>query len=257
MRRDPNRNPLLRGCNLTRRPFRIPADDAAHRQGDAFVPWDGAQAASLHDQLAGQPLGADNGATGSDSEAMSPGAIAAARAEAARIIEQAKAEGERLAQEAARAVAEAEKEAFSRAASQLLDLMQESCARQLERLEGEIAALVADIASEVLGRMVAADDTIVVDVVRKTLEQVNTGRVIRVAVHPEAEPAVRAAQEQLATVLRSREPFEIVADDSVDRGGVLVEMDTGMLDARIGTQLETVRREVEAELNADDSAAAA
>jgi len=256
MLQDPKQSPLLRGCRVTPQTVAVPTE-AASSGADPFAAWLPSEST--------RPRGRA-GRVGGLAAAISPEeqaaeaqraaeAAEAAEAEAAAILERAQAAADRLTVEVAREAAERETDAFSTAASQLLDLMQQSCARELSRLETEVAGLVADIAAKVVGRLVEADDEIVLSVVRAALEQAQPGRVVRVAVHPADEPRVRAAQDQLMAVLRSREPFVVVGDERVGPGGAIVETEAGTVDARLETQLDAVRRELEAEIGTQAEAA--
>jgi len=246
---------VLRGCRVTQDSFAVPTESPEGRS-DPFHTWSPSEASPSAEpsgraaRNAFPPRGEDS-ADGRRAAHV----LAAAEAAAEALLERARVAGERLAREAARQAVAAEVDAFSEAAAQLLDLMQQSCARELARLETDVAGLVADIATKVVGRIVEADDEVVLGVVREALEQAQPGRVLRVAVHPADEPVVRAAQDHLVAVLRSREPFVVVGDESVGRGGAMVETEAGMVDARLETQLETVRRELNAEIGTEAAAA--
>jgi flagellar assembly protein FliH len=64
---------------------------------------------------------------------------------------------------------------------------------------------------------------------------------IRLRVNPDDLDHLRSIQSDLETMLSNKTSLEIRADQSVERGGCLIETERGSLDARIASQLDTLR----------------
>lgn len=185
-------------------------------------------------------------------EYISPDESGALRAEAEdearQIVQQARAEADRLttqrSEELGRAKAAAD--AFGERVEQVAADLEAACTELLERIQPHVLALTAQMATKVIKRAIAADNTIVVDVVRDTLCRVSHSHRVRVYVNPKDREAVDGQMQQLLRILDEAERFEIVADDEIDEGGCVVRTDQGEIDARIETQLDALRSKADA-----------
>lgn len=115
-------------------------------------------------------------------------------------------------------------------------------ARALEAEESTVIALACDVARVVLGREAAASEQVLRDVTRGAMERVRRARRVALRVHPDdVEAAERSARDWLP---EGSAPVDlwIMGDDSVDRGGVIVETEVGRIDARLDVQCAEVAR---------------
>jgi flagellar assembly protein FliH len=140
--------------------------------------------------------------------------------------------------------------AFEQAREVLLTEVRESFAARLEEIESRSVMLVTAMTEKVIGRKLDLDDTIVLDVVRASLSEAADASNLTVRVSPTDEPLVAEAQAELLAALGAVDHFQIVADQSVSRGGCIVETERGRFDARIETQLELLSEQVERLLKA-------
>ena len=104
--------------------------------------------------------------------------------------------------------------------------------------------LGAEIARQVLDRELSLRPEEVVGIARRGIARLG-GRKIRIKANPEDVPLLESASEfeQSAEVVR----LEIVPDPEVERGGVVVESELGVADARLESQVrELVRAAQEA-----------
>lgn len=191
-----------------------------------------------------------------DPDPADPGAAApcADPRDAQRIIAEARARAARVQEEVARMRAQVQAHlrqivdtqlaAFASAREELLAAARAATRERIDRLERELAGLVAEMAAKVVHRQIAADDTIVLDVVRGTLQR--AAGAARITVHVAASdlPAVRAAAAELLAAASAGGELEIVADPTVEPGGCLVDTELGEFDARIATQLAAFDAEV-------------
>lgn len=175
--------------------------------------------------------------------------LAEARAEAERALSQARAEAASLRQDAWRQGLAEGREAgrqeivqeMATAAAAIRNLAG-SIAAERERVlagcEGEMVALALAVAERIVRVRAAADSTVAEAAVRAALERVGAETSVRVLVNPADLAAVTAAQPSEDGACR----LEFVGDEAVERGGCVVEVGSGTVDARVGSQLaETVR----------------
>jgi flagellar biosynthesis/type III secretory pathway protein FliH len=103
--------------------------------------------------------------------------------------------------------------------------------------EGALADLALRIARKVIGAHLEADPTIVARIVQDTLGELEPTVALEVHVHPEDLTTVEAARSELDRLVSGSGSVQIIADNSVDRGGCLLVSPVGDVDARISTKL--------------------
>ncbi len=195
---------------------------------------------------------------GAESQEEPEEPVRAGHREAARLLEQAREDAQRIRRRArAQALAEARRRldaaleesvreqthAFTRARDELLAELREAYEEGLAQIERELAPLVAQMAEKVIRRKVAEEDGVVLDVVRATVERAAGAKRLSVRVAASDEELVRQAQAELLAA-GGAEELEIVADESIGPGGCIVETERGRFDARIQTQIELLGDEV-------------
>lgn len=143
---------------------------------------------------------------------------AEAAAEAAVVAEQARIDATRREAEHALAVARL---------ADAADAFAEGLGQAVEYVEQRVAALALAIVTEVLGRDAAVADVELT--VRRALQLMPEDGPMTVRVHPQ----VRAVADELA----ERKGVTVVADLTLDRTDVVVDLDDRVIDARVGTAL--------------------
>jgi type III secretion system HrpE/YscL family protein len=184
--------------------------------------------------------------------AVIDGAVYDARTEAQRIVAGARAEAARIV-----AAAEAAREEFRRAghaagreeaAAGATEMLVRARA-ELERLRHEacddLKRVAVRAAERILGRQLDLDPDAVIDICRSALGAVRRARAVLLRVHPEDLARVSAARPRLASALArpgADVAVELRPDATVSRGGCLVETESGIVDARLETQLAAIER---------------
>jgi flagellar biosynthesis/type III secretory pathway protein FliH len=106
-------------------------------------------------------------------------------------------------------------------------------------LETEVVELALAIAEKVIAREARIDPEIVLNVVRSALTEVHDSTELRIRVHPDDMPLLETRwQEMLPRSVAERS--ELVADDLVERGGVLVETRIGYADSQLKSRLSQI-----------------
>ena len=201
-------------------------------------------------------------------------AVAAARAEAAKLIDDAAADAEELirgAQERAllliedaqRRAAEIENDARAKGFEQgigdgrnaaqaemdemletmrgLIEMARAERHKIIQTAEPEIVRLSVAIAERILNAHVALDQTAVLEMTRAALTRLVNRETVTVRVNPIDIETMRQHREKLMS-MNDIDNLRLIEDQRVDRGGVVIETDAGTIDAKISTQLREVRR---------------
>ena len=106
-------------------------------------------------------------------------------------------------------------------------------------LEVQVVELALAIAEKVIAREARIDREIVMNVVRSALSEVHDVAELRIRVNPDDVPLLETRwQEMLPRSVAERS--ELVPDDLVERGGVLVESRIGYVDSQLKTRLNQV-----------------
>jgi type III secretion protein L len=156
----------------------------------------------------------------------------------AQIIDEAKAEAEAHVKLAA---AQGHKEGFSQAAH-----MREEIAgleqRMLDEVEGEIVRTALQVAARLITKELAHRPEAVVDIAVGALQNASGAREISLRVHPKSAPLLRAQERRLVDALNMANAVQIREDRNVEPGGVLVQTESGVIDATVDTQLSEIAR---------------
>lgn len=96
------------------------------------------------------------------------------------------------------------------------------------------------VAEQILRREVILDNTVVLQQIKEGLRRVLGVDHIKVRVNPVDEAMVRDHRASVASGSDSLRDMLIEADEKVERGGCILESDSGNVDARISTQLKKI-----------------
>jgi flagellar assembly protein FliH len=178
--------------------------------------------------------------------------VAAARAEADAIREQARAEGFAAGHAEGAGVARAEAQAQVAPAVQALAAAAEALAAEraavADQVEAHAVELAIELAEKVVAGAIAAQPERVLDVVRGGLRCFMERERVQVLVHPEDLGLVRDAIDDIASELGGIEHVEVQEERRLDRGGAIVRTPAAQVDASLRTKLDRAREVVMTEL---------
>lgn len=129
------------------------------------------------------------------------------------------------------------KDAIARLAHQLGELAGFR-ARFRQDAEEDLVKLAIAIAQRVLHREITTDPEAILGLVKAALQRVEAREVLRVRVHPEDARTLETCLADLGLP----EKIEVVADQGLERGGVILETSRGYLEASVNTQLQEIER---------------
>lgn len=154
------------------------------------------------------------------------------------------AEGKRIADASVETrLAESRRDADERIAGLMegLATQMRTFAASIERDAFQFALAVA---ARIVKKEVQLDPETVARQIRDAMHRVVGAETIRLRVHPDDEDVIHANRSALFGSLDTIRDIAIETDESIDRGGCIIESPSGNVDARIATQL----RQIEAAL---------
>jgi len=139
----------------------------------------------------------------------------------------------------ARGAAEAEWRAAIQVLATAADAVRASRSRWLDAAEANLYALAIGVAHQVIDRQVSIEPTLVLELIRHALDEIDAESPVTVRVHPHDLPLV---QERLGAAGGEGGEIELVfaADASLSRGGCIVETPRRLVDGRIETALQAL-----------------
>jgi len=114
----------------------------------------------------------------------------------------------------------------------------------LEKHKEEMVELAVRIAERVILRRAEEDQTLIQRTVVAALEKARERQQVIVRVHPEDIAVLEEFKADLIARFDDLKTVTVEEDRRVDRGGVWVETSSGLIDARIRTQIEEILKSV-------------
>lgn len=170
--------------------------------------------------------------------------LAEAQAEAAKITEEAKALQARVEREMEAAKARGYQEGKAAALEEFAEqiaAVKKLKEKFLAEAEPEIIQLVLNIAEKVLGEITGRYEAAIAAVVQKALERSLGDRIV-VRLHPEDWQRIQTEEPGLKEKLDKTKHLHFKEDETIQRGGCIVETEVGTIDAQLGTQLRAVTK---------------
>lgn len=158
--------------------------------------------------------------------------LARARAEAASILEQAQREAMEIQQRAA--------ESGRAKAARLMVAAEEHARERTLSSREELIDLATGIAAKILGEQLERDPRLMTAVAERCLAQCATARRITLRVNPADLEAVEGALPRLKEGTEAQ-VLNLTADDTISRGGCILDTEIGQIDGQLQTQLQAIR----------------
>jgi type III secretion protein L len=169
--------------------------------------------------------------------------VAEKQAEVGKLMEDAQSSAAKL---KAEAKAQGLKEGREEGAKQLSELILRSSQR-FAAVEAEIVPqlteLALSIARRILGKELEFHPELVVQIVKQALqEKARQRKEIALRVHPDDFATIKEHKPELLEILSRTKEIAITDDPSIERYGVIIETDAGIIDAQLETQLAAFER---------------
>lgn len=163
-----------------------------------------------------------------------------ARGEREAIVEAARSEGHEAGRQEGIARVDSEINELLTLLHSLIEAVREDRDRFLRSAEPELVRLALGASERIVHHEIAQNDQFVVETVRAALTRALGRNDITIRVNPEDMEVMRAYRERLLAA-GDFEHLRLIEDQRVDRGGAMLESDSGTIDAKITTQLREVR----------------
>jgi flagellar biosynthesis/type III secretory pathway protein FliH len=157
---------------------------------------------------------------------------------AAALLEDARQE---VAEWVKRAGSEGQEEGFAQA-EHMRDEIRGLEGRMIAEVEGEVVRTALKIAEELLANEMTKRDDAIVELVLTALQNVTGAREIYLRVNPQHVGILRKAKPRLVDALAMVKDVDVREDRKVKPGGVLIQTESGVIDATLETQLAEIAR---------------
>ena len=111
----------------------------------------------------------------------------------------------------------------------------------IRRYEKDVVELAFQITEKILAREIQTQPEVIIDSVRAGLQKIVNAESVTLRVNPEDMKIIESVQEELSKELAKSESLHLQTDDSVSRGGCVLETENGILDGQLDTQLNRLR----------------
>lgn len=110
--------------------------------------------------------------------------------------------------------------------------------------ESEMIKLVMMIAEKIIGRLVRENEEAIKSIVRQAVES-SIGERIVVKMNPEDYKIITASEFEFKDMLDRSKRIAFKEDETISKGGCMVETEVGTIDARLETQLKAIKKALE------------
>jgi flagellar assembly protein FliH len=150
----------------------------------------------------------------------------------------AQAHGRKEGEAAAHARAEAKIEELASRLARSIEEITGVRQRLRHEAEQQIVALSLAVARRILHRELTVEPEAVTGLLKAALERLDVRELHRIRVHPDTAPLLERHLEKIGLPRK----VELIADPALERGALILESDSGSLDASVETQLAEIER---------------
>ena len=151
------------------------------------------------------------------------------------------AEGYSVGEQAAQAKMEKAINDATAEAAKILSTANEQVKETVLSAEPQIIEIALAIAEKILASEIDANSDAVVSIVKAAMDKVRNQEQIAIRVNPMDFANVIAAKKEFEYILQREQSIEFVSDQTVSRGGCVIDSAFGSADARIETQLQAIQ----------------
>lgn len=160
------------------------------------------------------------------------------QAQQPQLLREAATRGRQEAEQFAQARLEQEIQPWLQRMAQTIEDLLHTKRRFIEDSEEQVVRLSVAIARRILYREIQVDPEALLGLLRAAIGKSELREVHRVLLHPLDRQALGPHLQRMDLPAR----VEVIADNTLERGAVIIESATGLLDASVSTQLDEVER---------------
>lgn len=121
---------------------------------------------------------------------------------------------------------------------------EQAAADWTNRMEAAVTELSMDIVERILATELEINHQIALGICKEVLQNVTHAKQARILINPKDYALFESHRDEIIRQSRELKGIEIVVDNSI-RSGVMVETESGMIDATVETRLELVKNELD------------
>lgn len=126
-------------------------------------------------------------------------------------------------------------------AAQIVEYAKHEREEIIEKCERDVLELAISVAARVIHTEVTINSDAVLAVVKDAIQKAKDQEKVIIRINPADFETIVVEKQTLQAILRRETGMEIRGDIGVEVGGCVIETDYGAIDARIDTQLETIK----------------
>lgn len=158
--------------------------------------------------------------------------------------EQGLTDGAEAAFEQAQEIHRYELDQFRLALGQIVPSVEAAMAEWFAASEEQLTDLVCEVARKVLASELQQDRSSIVNIVKRSIEELGTSRLARIRVNPFDSATLEDARDELLALASDLRQIEIVGDGSI-AGGCKIETDGALVDATIESKMAALEESFE------------
>ena len=124
---------------------------------------------------------------------------------------------------------------------------------ELGKLEQSISELSIMIAENILEHEISLNSKLFIEQARKAISTLDNEIVLKIHLHPDNVKILKDVKSSLFSDPTKMQGIIISENESVDRGGCIIETNSGIIDARIKTQLEKLKQSLKETVLAEEA----
>ncbi|WP_069649612.1 FliH/SctL family protein [Caloranaerobacter ferrireducens] len=121
----------------------------------------------------------------------------------------------------------------------------------LKQLEKDIIELVINISEKIINQKLDDDKEVIISIILKGLESLLVSDKVIIRISKDDYDIVELAKERLLAEASLVEDIEVKIDNSLEKGGCVIETERGCVDVSIKTQIEAMKKTLKDILNSE------
>lgn len=116
------------------------------------------------------------------------------------------------------------------------------------KFEDQLVSLATQMAEKILNAELTVKPEMLAGIVKNALRSVTDAKQVTLRVHPQDLDLLKSKTEEIAASLSSSAVLDLRPDDTLKRGDCMVDSEIGSLDAKLATQLNSLKQQLEMSL---------
>lgn len=122
-----------------------------------------------------------------------------------------------------------------------MDELSSMKAAVIEEQQEQLLEIIFLIAEKIIHRSIQLSPDIVLDTVKEACKHLMESDDIQVRLHPSDFEYIREIEDVLGKKLSGKKEIQIIEDNTIDRGGVIIDTEFGEIDATIRSQIDHMK----------------